>query len=161
MNVELEVFDFDMDKAALIGPAPYAAQFAADMRTTHNNFGLLVDLSHFPTTYETSRFVVRTLRPYITHFHFGNAVVKPGVVTRPASPQAIPSAIRSRLVTISASEKRTSSGNPSLAMQSPSSRETELVRQHQARLNPPARVYVQNRKCQSKLRPRLFFNVSK
>jgi len=78
MNVELEVFDFDMDKAALIGPAPYAAQFAADMRTTHNNFGLLVDLSHFPTTYETSRFVVRTLRPYITHFHFGNAVVVPG-----------------------------------------------------------------------------------
>jgi sugar phosphate isomerase/epimerase len=78
MNVELEVFDFDMDKAALIGPAPYAAKFAADMRTTHNNFGLLVDLSHFPTTYETSRFVIRTLRPYITHFHFGNAVVIPG-----------------------------------------------------------------------------------
>ena len=48
------------------------------MRTTHHNFGLLVDLSHFPTTYETSRFVIRTLRPYITHFHFGNAVVKPG-----------------------------------------------------------------------------------
>lgn len=78
MNVELEVFDFDMDKAALIGPAPYAAKFAADMRTSHNNFGLLVDLSHFPTTYETSRFVIRALRPYITHFHFGNAVVKPG-----------------------------------------------------------------------------------
>ncbi len=78
MNVELEVFDYDMDKAALIGPAPYAAQFAADMRMTHSNFGLLVDLSHFPTTYETSRFVVRTLRPYITHFHFGNAVVKKG-----------------------------------------------------------------------------------
>ena len=78
MNVELEVFDLDMDKAALIGPAPYAAQFAADMRMTHSNFGLLVDLSHFPTTYETSQFVIRTLRPYITHFHFGNAVVKPG-----------------------------------------------------------------------------------
>lgn len=78
MSVELEVFDFDMDKASLIGPAPLAARFAADMRTTHNNFGLLVDLSHFPTTYETSQFVIRTLRPYITHFHFGNAVVKPG-----------------------------------------------------------------------------------
>lgn len=78
MNVELEVFDFDMDKAALIGPAPYAAEFAADMRTSHNNFGLLVDLSHFPTTYETSRFVIQTLRPYITHLHFGNAVVIPG-----------------------------------------------------------------------------------
>lgn len=78
MSVELEVFDYDMDKAALMGPAPYAAKFAAEMRTTHNNFGLLVDLSHFPTTYETSRFVVRTLRPYITHFHIGNAVVKKG-----------------------------------------------------------------------------------
>lgn len=78
MMIELEVFDFDMDKAALIGPAPYAARFAADMRTTHNNFGLLVDLSHFPTTYETSRFVIQTLRPYITHLHIGNAVVKEG-----------------------------------------------------------------------------------
>lgn len=78
MMVELEVFDFDMDKAALIGPAPYAAKFAADMRTTNNNFGLLVDLSHFPTTYETSKFVIQTLRPYITHLHFGNAVVVEG-----------------------------------------------------------------------------------
>lgn len=78
MMVELEVFDYDMDKASLIGPAPYAARFAADMRMTHSNFGLLVDLSHFPTTYETSRFVVQTLRPYITHLHFGNAVVRPG-----------------------------------------------------------------------------------
>ena len=78
MFVELEVFDFDMDKAALIGPAPYAAKFAADMRSSHNNFGLLIDLSHFPTTYETSEFVIKTLRPYITHLHFGNAVVTEG-----------------------------------------------------------------------------------
>lgn len=78
MIVELEVFDFDMDKASLIGPAPYAAEFAADMRKTHNNFGLLVDLSHFPTTYETSKFVIQILRPYITHLHIGNAVVKKG-----------------------------------------------------------------------------------
>lgn len=78
MMIELEVFDFDMDKASLIGPAPYAAQFAADMRTTNNNFGLMADLSHFPTTYETSKFVIQTLRPYITHLHIGNAVVKEG-----------------------------------------------------------------------------------
>ncbi len=78
MVVELEVFDFDMDKAALIGPAPYAAKFAADIRTYCNNFGLIVDLSHFPMTYETSRFVLQTLRPYITHFHIGNAVVEKG-----------------------------------------------------------------------------------
>ncbi len=75
MSVELEVFDFDIDKKALIGPAPYAARFAAEMRNHCNNFGLLVDLSHFPLTYETSRFVIQTLRPYITHLHFGNAVM--------------------------------------------------------------------------------------
>lgn len=79
MMVELEVFDFDIDKAALIGPAPYAAQFAADMRSRYNNFGLLVDLSHFPITYETSRFVIQTCRPYITHLHFGNAVAEKGL----------------------------------------------------------------------------------
>lgn len=78
MNVELEVFDFDVDKSALIGPAPLAARYAADMRLTHSNFGLLVDLSHFPITRENSKFVIRTLRPYITHLHFGNAVVKEG-----------------------------------------------------------------------------------
>ena len=77
MMVELEIFDYDVDKATLIGPAPYAARFAADMRTTHQNFGLLVDLSHIPLTHECSQFVIRTLRPYITHFHFGNAVTKP------------------------------------------------------------------------------------
>lgn len=78
MTVELEVFDYDMDKAALIGPAPYAAKFAADMKCMCSNFGLIVDLSHFPTTYETSKFVIQTLRPFITHFHIGNAVVKEG-----------------------------------------------------------------------------------
>lgn len=77
MNVELEVFDYDIDKAALIGPAPYAAKFAADVRTYHPNFGLLVDLSHFPICYEKAKDVVRTCRPYITHLHFGNAVADP------------------------------------------------------------------------------------
>lgn len=78
MNVELEVFDYDVDKASLIGPAPLAARFAADVRLRHPNFGLLVDLSHFPICYETSKDVIRTCRPYITHLHFGNAVAKPG-----------------------------------------------------------------------------------
>lgn len=78
MAVNLEVFDFDMDKAALIGPAPYAATFAADVRKSCDNFGLMVDLSHIPTTYETIEEVIVTLKPYITHLHIGNAVVKFG-----------------------------------------------------------------------------------
>ena len=79
MNVELEVFDYDVEKAALIGPAPLAARFAADVRMKYSNFGLLVDLSHFPITYENSHQVVTTCRPYITHFHIGNAVAVKGV----------------------------------------------------------------------------------
>lgn len=74
MNVELEVFDFDIDKKSIIGPAPYAARFAADIRSKCQNFGLMIDLSHIPMTYETPEFVVRTLRPYITHLHMGNTV---------------------------------------------------------------------------------------
>jgi len=76
MNIVLEVFDFDIAKASIIGPAPLAARFAADMRTSHNNFGLLVDLSHIPMTYETPEFVVRALKPYIVHFHVGNTVCR-------------------------------------------------------------------------------------
>lgn len=78
MFVELEVFDYDVDKAVLIGPAPLAARFADDVRTTHPNFGLLVDLSHIPLTHETPAFVIRTLKPFITHFHIGNAVITEG-----------------------------------------------------------------------------------
>ncbi len=77
MNVELEVFDYDVDKASLIGPAPLAAKFAADIRTDFPNFGLLVDLSHFPICHEVSKDVIRICRPYITHLHFGNAVADP------------------------------------------------------------------------------------
>lgn len=77
MMVELEVFDYDVDKAALIGPSNYAAHFAADVRNTCSNFGLLVDLSHIPICHETVQDVIRTCRPYITHLHFGNAVANP------------------------------------------------------------------------------------
>ena len=72
--VELEVFDHDIAKKALLGPAPLAARFAADVRASCPNFGLMADLSHFPMTYETSAQVIPVLRPYLTHFHIGNTV---------------------------------------------------------------------------------------
>lgn len=72
--VELEVFDHDIAKCSLLGPAPLAARFAAEVRCQCPNFGLMVDLSHIPMTYETSAQVISVLRPYITHFHFGNTV---------------------------------------------------------------------------------------
>lgn len=75
LAVNLEVFDYDIDKKSLIGPAPLAAAFAADMRQYAANFGLMIDLSHIPQTHESAQYVVRLLRPYITHLHFGNAVL--------------------------------------------------------------------------------------
>lgn len=76
--VQIEVFDYDVDKAVLIGPAQLAAQFAADVKATSDNFGLLIDLSHIPIAHETPEYVIKTCGPYITHFHIGNAVMKPG-----------------------------------------------------------------------------------
>ena len=72
--VELEVFDHDIAKCALLGPAPLAAAFAARVRSQCPNFGLMVDLSHIPMTRETPDQVLGTLRPYITHLHLGNTV---------------------------------------------------------------------------------------
>ena len=74
--IELEVFDHDIAKKALLGPAPLAARFAAEVRSEVNNFGLMADLSHFPMTYETPDRVIPVLRPYITHFHIGNTVIR-------------------------------------------------------------------------------------
>lgn len=74
IRVELEVFDHDIAKKALLGPAPLAARFAERVRSRCPNFGLMADLSHFPMTYETPDQVISTLRPYLTHFHIGNTV---------------------------------------------------------------------------------------
>ena len=78
MSIVLEVFDYDLDKKSLIGPAPLAAEFAASMRKTADNFGLMADLSHIPQTRESAKFVVQTLKPYIVHLHIGSAVLTEG-----------------------------------------------------------------------------------
>ena len=39
MTIELEVFDYDIAKKSLIGPAPYAAMFAADIRSNSATSG--------------------------------------------------------------------------------------------------------------------------
>lgn len=74
MPVNLEVFDFDVDKKSLIGPTPLALRFAQDITKQHKNFGLLVDLSHVPLLRETIRESIIPVKDYITHVHIGNAV---------------------------------------------------------------------------------------
>lgn len=78
MKILLEVFDYDVDKCSLIGPAPLARRFAQRM-AGHENFGLIVDLSHIPLLHETIRESLEPVKEFIKHAHMGNAVVKPGL----------------------------------------------------------------------------------
>lgn len=76
MTVVCEVFDYDIDKKALIGPAPLAARYAGDVTADYDNFGLLVDLSHIPMIHETIEESIFPVKDYIRHAHMGNTVIK-------------------------------------------------------------------------------------
>lgn len=76
MPVCCEVFDYDIDKKALIGPASLAARYGREMRRDHGNFGLLVDLSHIPMIHETVEESILPVKDYIIHAHMGNTVIK-------------------------------------------------------------------------------------
>lgn len=76
LRVVLEVFDYDVDKKSIIGPVDLAKRFAEEIRSEHDNFGLLVDLSHLPLLRETAEQAILPVKDYIVHAHIGNAVVK-------------------------------------------------------------------------------------
>ena len=76
MPVCCEVFDYDIDKKALIGPAVLAARYAGEIRKEHGNFGLLVDLSHIPMVHETIEESILPVKDYIIHAHMVNTVIK-------------------------------------------------------------------------------------
>lgn len=76
MRVALEVFDYDVDKKSLIGPAPLALRYAKEVRKEHAHFGLMVDLSHIPLIHETIEESLIPVKDYIIHAHMGNCVVK-------------------------------------------------------------------------------------
>jgi len=76
LNILLEVFDYDVDKRSLIGPAPLAKRLAEEIRKEYNNFGLMVDLSHIPQIHETIEESILPVKDYILHAHMGNCVIK-------------------------------------------------------------------------------------
>jgi len=76
MKVSLEVFDYDVDKKSLIGPAPLALRYAKEVRALHPHFGLMVDLSHIPLIHETIEEALLPVKDYISHAHIGNCVMK-------------------------------------------------------------------------------------
>jgi sugar phosphate isomerase/epimerase len=74
----LETFDHDVDKKALIGPSPLAAEFAAAVRKDDPDFGLMYDLSHQPLLREKSAEALGLLKKHLVHIHIGNAVTEAG-----------------------------------------------------------------------------------
>jgi sugar phosphate isomerase/epimerase len=76
--ITCETFDRDIDKKALIGPSPFAREYAAAVREAYPDFGLLYDLSHQPLLSEKSDRALGELKDYLVHIHIGNAVVTPG-----------------------------------------------------------------------------------
>ncbi|MCL4425626.1 MAG: sugar phosphate isomerase/epimerase [Firmicutes bacterium] len=75
-NITLKIFDRDVDKQALVGPFAEAAAVARDVKRDHDNFGLLVDLSHFPLLREKPEEAIPLVRQYFVHSHIGNCVVR-------------------------------------------------------------------------------------
>ncbi|MGB8490360.1 MAG: TIM barrel protein [Bacteroidales bacterium] len=76
LQLELESFDFDIDKKCLVGKSTVAANIAKEVRKKHSNFGLILDLSHFPLQYEPTKVALKNCASYITHLHIGNCVLK-------------------------------------------------------------------------------------
>ncbi len=76
IKVALEVFDYDVDKKSLIGPAGLALRYAKEITEDYKNFGLMVDLSHIPLLHETIRESLIPVKDYIIHAHIGNCVLK-------------------------------------------------------------------------------------
>lgn len=76
MKVVHEVFDYDVDKASLIGPVALAKRYAEAVTKDCDNFGLMVDLSHLPLLRETSVESLLPIKEYIVHAHMGNCVCK-------------------------------------------------------------------------------------
>jgi len=75
MPILHEVFDFDIDKRSLIGPAHLARDYARIITREHDNFGLMVDLSHLPLLGESPEEAMLPVQEYIRHIHIGNCVV--------------------------------------------------------------------------------------
>ncbi|MCB2185052.1 MAG: sugar phosphate isomerase/epimerase [Deltaproteobacteria bacterium] len=74
-----EVFDCAVDKCCLLGPAPLAARVAQMVKASHQNFGLLVDLSHIPLLGETPRQALEPVAEHLMAAHIGNAVTVPAM----------------------------------------------------------------------------------
>lgn len=75
LPVNLEIFDYDVEKRSLIGPTARALRFVREIVQTEDNFGLMVDLSHMTQLHESIDACIDPIVPYIRHVHIANAVL--------------------------------------------------------------------------------------
>ncbi|GBD36651.1 hypothetical protein HRbin36_01778 [bacterium HR36] len=78
LPVALEIFDYDVDKKALIGTCEMAAWVAREVRRDFPDFGLLHDLSHIYLCHEEPQRHFPLIREYLVAMHLGNSVSQPG-----------------------------------------------------------------------------------
>ena len=78
-KIVIETFDCEVDKCCLLGPAPLGRQVAQAVSKEHDNFGLLVDLSHIPLLKESPEEALGPVREYLAGAHIGNAIIDPNL----------------------------------------------------------------------------------
>lgn len=73
--LSVEVFDREIEKRSLLGPAPLVAEVASEIRRSAENFGVTVNLSHIPLLGESPRDALVPVRDYLAHLHVGNCLI--------------------------------------------------------------------------------------
>ncbi|MDW8223885.1 MAG: TIM barrel protein [Gemmatales bacterium] len=74
LPLALEIFDYDVDKKALIGTCEMAAWVAREVRRDFPDFGLLHDLSHIYLCHEEPSRHFPLIREHLVAMHLGNSV---------------------------------------------------------------------------------------
>ena len=76
MSVALETFDrVPYGKNCLIGPNALAVEVSSRVRQEYPNFGIMLDLSHFPLQGEPTAYALSTAGEHLVHAHIGNCVM--------------------------------------------------------------------------------------
>jgi sugar phosphate isomerase/epimerase len=74
-RVCLEIFDHEIDKRSLIGPAVLAKRYADEVSAQSGRIGLITDLSHIPLIGESPREAILPIRDHLTAVDIGNCVL--------------------------------------------------------------------------------------
>ncbi|MFB5675096.1 TIM barrel protein [Paenibacillus terreus] len=76
LQLDLELFDTDVDKKRLFGDSTMAAKLMGRLEKQTTNLSLLVDLSHVPLLRETIEDTVFNTKTWLGHVHIGNCSTK-------------------------------------------------------------------------------------